>query len=61
MIIMFITFIILAILSFKLGVYSVLFAVLKAALATLFFLTGGFMLYALWKWSTGRQKPTLGR
>ena len=55
MIIMFITFIILAILSFKLGVYSVLFAVLKAALATLLFLTGGFVVYALWKRMAGRQ------
>jgi hypothetical protein len=57
MIIMFITFIILAILAFKLGVYSVLFAVLKAALATLLFLSGGFILYALWKRFSGRQSP----
>jgi len=54
MIIMFITFIILAILSFKLGVYSVLFAVLKAALATLLFISGGFILYALWKRMSGK-------
>jgi len=57
MIIMFITFIILAIMSFKLGVYSVLFAVLKAALATLFFLTGGFILYALWKRFSRKPSP----
>ena len=57
MIIMFITFIILAILSFKLGAYSILLAVMKATLATLFFLTGGFILYALWKRFSRKPSP----
>jgi hypothetical protein len=54
---MFITFMILAVLAFKLGVYSVLISVLKFVFTTLFFAAGGFILYLLWK----RRSREFGR
>lgn len=49
MTIMFITFIILAALAFKLGVYSALFSIFKFAFASVFFVAGGLILWLLWK------------